>query len=628
MAEIRQINIKPGETIQITCEDVQPTPQPEPTPDGDKGKHLYSMGAVSDAHFDVDDEHNSEYEQDLKNALRYYERESVDAVNSAGDLCQYNDGDLDAFRKAYGASTRLPFFTAMGNHDYLRIYHKRKDKTQADCEKLWRQIVELQGGDVHYFGSTFKDNQNFWYEKNGDIWLFLSIDYGKSTGSPWDDVARGFNLLDYTDKYVSQMMQYVADTKYDGSREKNFDYQFYNPAALIWAKRLIDVNPKKRIFLNAHHFIPNGAGDTFGYYSRLRIWPYPTSDAIRNKYYSGSNTLCGLTFWFFDKLLQQHQNIIMSDGHSHYETTAQEDVITRHYDVKQPTGKEVTPLVDDLNTLIGTQYDYQLYTPVGHSTGDTAPTIHLPSLSKPTTRDGKSLYGASEGCIIEVYEKAVTVKWIRFKSEGSSSYENKVVKTVDFNLPNDQSAVVIPEEPETDDHITLIIKNTTEETVCFSGKLNLYISQSLDCVYQDTMPACMAAPDSTDGGNPHWWKNPFTLKPGEEKVVTLPEIYKDYVGNGKEVKAVDVHLSDYVGCYFVPKDKVTDKGVVQIPAVKLGCAVYDAKKKETSNSAFIAYVAPIGEKIEMGKTYRLDITSVSTNYKLMAGDKDNRYIHV
>jgi hypothetical protein len=201
------------------------------------------------------------------------------------------------------------------------------------------------------------------------------------------------NLLDYNDKYVKQMTDYVKDTPYNRDMEKNYDYQFYHPNALMWVKDIIENNKGRRIFLFMHHFLPAKAGDTFDTYKHLRMWPVPTSAAIENKYYSGSNTVCGITYWFFDKLLKENTNVVCFGGHSHCGWTEQEDKITRRYNVTQPTGSEVTPVVDDLNSLNGTEYDYQIYRTVGSSVCDCAPTIHLPSLSKPTATNGIGVSG-------------------------------------------------------------------------------------------------------------------------------------------------------------------------------------------------------------------------------------------
>jgi len=432
----------------------------------DKGRLLYKVGLMSDIHMDVEDSHNSEYMTDLKNACEVFVREGCEFVCSCGDFAQYNDADYDMFKDWYGAhgySRGLRLFTPLGNHDYLRLFTIRKPEDQYVDDgalynylPMWANVGEFHNiinpsdgkyeSDLHFFEHgvgwdcgykegwrSSKSKLNYWTEKHGDIYAFLSVDYGTMAyGDPWDTLARGINRLDYNDEYVKQMTEYVKDTDYNRQRETNFDYQFYTPEALMWLKGLVEDNPQKRIFVFMHHFMPNKAGDTFGSYSRLRIWPVTASMAIKQKYYSGSNTVCGLTFHFLNKLMREHTNAIYFGGHSHYAWRQQEDKITREYNVDLPTGNEVTPLVDDLNSLLDTEYDYQLYSPVGHSVGDCATTIHLPSLSKPVSQDGQTLYGASEGGVMEVYENGVIIKCIRFKADGSSQYTNEVVKTIEL----------------------------------------------------------------------------------------------------------------------------------------------------------------------------------------------------
>ena len=468
MAEIRKINIKPGETIHITCEEseaVQTTPGPsysggESAAEKQKGSLRYKVGLVSDLHFDAEDSHNSEYAQDFINAIDYFRNAGVDFLCNAGDICQYNDNDLKLYNEYYTTYAWAPtnaglrIFTSLGNHDYLRLFSKGQDLGKLNNyiapftgEDYWKQYGYAQKTDyIQFFeydgqwneqqygkGRTVKSKLSYWVELHGDIYIFLSIDYGDHANpAVWDYCARGMNRLDYNNKYVQMMMDYVSDTPYDRSRETNFDYQFYHPNSLTWLKDIVENNRDKRIFLFMHHFMPNMSGDTNQDYSHLRIWPVPTSAAIQQKYYSGSNTPTGLTFWFLDKLLRENLNIVCFGGHSHYEWGEQVDIVRRAYYVKQPTGNEVTPLVDDLNSLNGTQYDYRLYTTVGHSYADCAPTIHLPSLSKPVNRAGQSLYGASQGAIMEVYDNGVSIQCIAFKNQGDTRYRNQVIGTIDL----------------------------------------------------------------------------------------------------------------------------------------------------------------------------------------------------
>lgn len=613
----REIQIQADEMIKITVAKQQ-VQEPAPTPSNNEGKPMYIVGMEGDQHFDTEDSHNSEYMEDQRNALLYYEKAGAAFVASTGDLCQYKDKDLIAFNEAYNSA--LPFFTCMGNHDYLRIYEQKDAAHQVpsgykDFEDLWDKTVKClaKGADIHYFGTSFKDHLNFWFEKDGDIWLFTSIDYGGSTERY--DVIRAINRLDYNNENVKLMTAYVADTQYDRSREKDYDYQLYNPAVLIWVKKLFEANPKKRKFWQAHHFLPGKAGDTFDVYKHLRMWPVPSSAEILDKSYSGCNTVSGLTYWFIEKLLREHLNVILSGGHSHYAIGEQEDVIKRAYRMTLPTGNEVTPLVDNVNSLDGTAYDYQIYRTDGSSWADSAPTVHIPSLAKPDKRYGQTLYGASEGVLMEVYDNKVVLKFIRFKAEGDTQYKNEVVKTVELPIANDSSAVVEPTmpkpSPDTDpsqEGITLRIHNSMTETVRFSGKLQLYVTPELSETL-DTLPAFLCPPDDTSDGWPHWTENKYTLKPKEYITVELGEIILDY----PTATPVKRNLSDYIGKKFKDADEGTFDVNLSIPAVKLGVYVYDSDKKSYSNSAFMLHVKPLGETIQRGRTYDLYIDQLKSN---------------
>jgi hypothetical protein len=437
----------------------------------DSGEPLYSVGKVADVHFYIEDYRNTEYQEDFKNALRYFEQQGVTHIDSNGDLCQYKDGDLIEFRKAY--DSELPFYSSMGNHDYLRIYEQKDAAHQVpsgytDHEDLWYQTVQslASDADVHYFGTTFKDHLNFFFERHGDLHVFISVDYGMSLERY--DVIRAINPLDYDDANVKQMTDYVSDTPYDRSRESKFDYRFYNPAALIWLKNILEANPKKRVFLNMHHFLPAGAGDIFSMYRHLRIWPMATPEVISEKIYSGSNTLCGLEYWFIEKLLRNHLNTICFGGHSHYAINEQEDVMRRAYMVTQPTGNEVTPIVDAISMVEGTEYDYQIYRPTGHSYADIAPTMHIPSLARPAMRDNEELYGASEGVLMEVYDEKVILKFVRFKEDGSEQYTNEVIKTVEIAVTNDLSPLVEPEQQQKTGSRRFMARGDDDERPFFS----------------------------------------------------------------------------------------------------------------------------------------------------------------
>lgn len=618
MAEIRQISIKPGETIQIVCEEVQPSPEPQPSPTPDSGDPMYKVGKISDAHFDIEDKNNSEYLEDLKNALRYFEQQGVAHVDCNGDLCQYKDKDLIAFREAY--DTELPFFTCMGNHDYLRIYEQKDASHQVpsgykDFEDLWYQTVQslAKGAEIHYFGTTFKDHLNFFFEKQGDLHVFISVDYGLSRERY--DVIRAINPLDYDDQNVKLMTEYVSDTPYDRQREKNFDYRFYNPAALIWLKNLLEANPKKRVILNMHHFSPAGAGDIFSVYRHLRIWPMPTPELISDKFYSGSNTLCGLEYWFIEKLLRNHLNAICFGGHSHYAAREQEDVMYRAYMVSQPTGNEVTPLVDDISSLDGTQYDYQIYRPAEHSYAKIAPSVHLPSLAKPADRVGKTLYTASEGVLMEVYEEKVVLKFVRFKTEGMKSYTNEVVKTVEIDVKNDQTPLVEPEQPAPEPEptfkgVTIRFINRTGQDIRFSGKFLPYSQED-----SDAMPFYLCAPQTVDDYC-HFTENNFSLKNGETMTFKFTEL-TEYTANHGTMITKKIPLSTVLGKHFDTADSA--EWPAGVPAIKFGVRCIDRSSGSQSTGPAMIHAMPVIESnslIKEGGVYDVILDKIKTNATL------------
>ena len=627
MAESKIIKINPGDSVTIVCEEVQPTPKPEPTPTPtpDNGEPMYKVGKISDAHFDIEDSHNSEYLDDLKNALRYYEQQGVTHIDCNGDLCQYKDKDLIAFREAY--DSKLPFFTVMGNHDYLRIYEQKDASHQVptgykDFEDLWYQTVQsLAGGaDVHYFGTTFKDHLNFFFEKHGDLHVFISIDYGASFERY--DVIRAVNRLDYDDPNVKLMTQYVSDTPYDCKRETNFDYRFYNPAALVWLKNILEANPKKRVFLNMHHFLPAGAGDIFSVYRHLRIWPMPTPELIDEKFYSGSNTLCGLEYWFIEKLLRNHLNAICFGGHSHYAAREQEDVMYRAYMVSQPTGKEVTPLVDDLNSLDGTKYDYQIYRPAEHSYAAIAPSVHLPSLAKPADRVGKTLYGASEGVLMEVYDEKVVLKFIRFKTEGMKTYTNEIVKTVELSLKNDASPLVEPDQPTPEPEptfkgITIRFINRTGQDIRFAGKFLPYNQEDTEA-----MPFYLCPPNKVDDYC-HWSENPYSLRNGESMTFEFTELTEYYANKGKLTKK-KIPLSTIYGKHFRLADTAVWPG--GIAAIKFGVYSYGRHDGGTGTGPAMIHAVPITHDnclIKEGGVYEVILDKIKDNATL-----DKSYIDI
>lgn len=470
----RIIEIDPDEKVIISVRQQTPTietPAPQPVTDDGYGKLKTKVGIVSDIHCDVDDSNGSMYGDDLINAINMFRREGVDFIASLGDLCEYDDKDLEVFNMIYNnhvwepTAYHLRFFTAIGNHDYLRLFSDRGQDTDQATERLSQQFRPFNGEDLwqlygyadkkdyiqffeyggqwdkQYVGErTVKGKLSYWVEFNGDIYVFLSVDYGPHADpSIWDWCSKAMNLLNYDDAYVRDMMRYVADTPYDQEKEGKFDYQFYNPNQLIWLKDILANNRDRRVFIFTHHFMPQKAGNEAfdswrDYYSKLRLWPYTSNKAIQRRYWSGSNTVCGLTFWFLNKLNNDYPNAVWFSGHSHYQWSDDtNNFCTDDYPIVQPSGDEKIPDVEDIKSLS----DCGWYTRTcGQSIADCGMNIHVPSLAKPTTNtDGSTLYAASEGAIMEVYERATILLCYTFRRVNDTDYTNELVRKITIPMP-------------------------------------------------------------------------------------------------------------------------------------------------------------------------------------------------
>ena len=294
--------------------------EPEPITEESKSKLLYKVGLISDMHYDVADSKKSEYAEDITNALKYFKQQEVDFIASCGDFAQYDFKDFDGFYNLYKKNTPdIRLYTCLGNHDYLLMYDEHNTMSESDRQMAWQNtIADLHcrtdvkdrksseaENDIHFFEydapwdapkgtgtRTIKSKLNYWIERHGDIYVFLSVDYGKDPiPQLWGTMANAVSLLDKNDKYVKQMKEYVKDTSYNEKLEGKFDYQFYHPNTMIWLKDIIEANKDKNVFVFTHHYLTHKAGGNTPsngkwFYSQMRVWPYTSDERIRQRYYS------------------------------------------------------------------------------------------------------------------------------------------------------------------------------------------------------------------------------------------------------------------------------------------------------------------------------------------------------
>lgn len=257
---------------------------------------------------------------------------------------------------------------------------------------------------------------NYWLQKDNDIYIFLSVDYGDdvwSINNEWHDRmihARTIINLNTDDPYIKRMKEYVSDTEYS-SADEPYNYQYYSPNTLIWLKEIIENNKNKKIYVFTHHFLPHKSGNSNGVpqngayqYSDIN----KAGDLIATGLNKGSNSVTGIEFWFLNKLQNLYKNVIWFSGHSHISWEVDGHFDNNDYTIVSPSAQN--------------KYVYTKATSIPKS--KSAWTVSLPSLSKPrfiNNNESQRLYEDAEMGIMEVYEKGVKIKGYKIRENNKDS---------------------------------------------------------------------------------------------------------------------------------------------------------------------------------------------------------------
>lgn len=462
----------------------------------DLGGFLYKVGLISDVHFDADDIYGKQYMSDLSNALDYFKSQNVKFISCAGDLCNYVDNnyeydlnDLNKFNEIYSKygydkskQKHIRLYNCLGNTDYMKLY------SEGYSDKIYNEITYFNLNhiykDIKYFEYNGEWNKQYVGERTNksktsyyitckhdnnkvdeDIYVYLSVDYGYHTNVTINQLTRACNKLDYNDKYVKQLIPIAKEAGYDYDIDGKFDYQFYDSNSLIWLKDIIENNLDKHIFVFMHHGLPHKAGngtsynDGFTYNSYNRIFPYDYHHTIlKDIERSGSNTLCGLQFYFLNWLNNTYKHVIWFSGHTHYSWESGDSTYVnqfsgdqylnfcnRDFNIYKPTGNEYYNNPANSKS-ISIDYKPRIYTRiplalpvksdnklsemyVDNPIDTSAWNIHLPSLSQPSTRiKDNVMYKSSEGALMEVYQNGIRIRELLFKHEDSQQYINYIIK--------------------------------------------------------------------------------------------------------------------------------------------------------------------------------------------------------
>lgn len=232
-----------------------------------KGKLSYKFGIISDIHYNrYDDFSDDDGVGAFDNALKFLNDQGIDFVSSLGDLSAY--GELDSLTKYNTAINKYPnmtVYSCMGNHDAGYTYYEGNTKITN-----FAKYVNTKMKSDKNIKSINDTGVDFVYEKNGDIFIFLSQ-------VQWKYSVDSFLLLD---------------------------------GQLNWLEKNLNTYANKNIYLFFHTYFASGSGDSINTVGNLQnsagytydlTYPYGAKDEKR-----------------FRSLLNKYPNVTVFGGHSHW----------------------------------------------------------------------------------------------------------------------------------------------------------------------------------------------------------------------------------------------------------------------------------------------------------------------
>lgn len=365
-----------------------------------KEKLLYSVGLISDIHYnDMDESDNDpdtiskidgEYHSDLGNALHYFKQKNVDFVCCVGDITTDNNPHLTNYKLHIDKYfSDMSIYSCIGNHDNMVIYN---GDTKENINN-WNKCASMfNDGLVKHYCS---DGTSFYFikenETDDDVFIFLNLDYGGDVSTPY------------------------ANSTDNGVNDADRNHQYYSWESLYWFRDVLEQFKDKRCFVFTHLFFRHKSGnyngnDYYNYYS-----------AHTRRY-----TLRGEQCVFLNELNNTYKNSIWFSGHTHYIWKWQE------------LDKNINICNQDREFIEGDGNTYPLkHIEFTGRTKECAYNIHIPSLSRPLKIDTNyscDLY-RSEGALMNVYETYIEIIGLTFKfDDGINEYKNVVVPLANYRI--------------------------------------------------------------------------------------------------------------------------------------------------------------------------------------------------
>lgn len=226
-----------------------------------EGKLSYKFGVMSDVHFNRYKDYSKDDAVDAFNtAMKFVSDQGIDFVGVAGDLSSNGEQDsYDKFNATINKYPNITVYTITGNHDTRNLAgFKKSMNTKAKTDKNIKTIAN--------------EGLDFIYEKNGDIFVFLS-----------------------------QIKWAYGSAKYSILLENE---------QLNWLEKNLNTYAGKNVYVFFHSYFASENGDV--------------TTAVGNLINPGGYTY-DLTYTFggqdetrFRRLLNKYPNVTVFSGHSHW----------------------------------------------------------------------------------------------------------------------------------------------------------------------------------------------------------------------------------------------------------------------------------------------------------------------
>ena len=610
-------------------------------------EELYTVGLISDIHFhdtsnspivtnhseggnsSSSSEKNSLYEQDLEYLLNNPFR-NVDFIASPGDISTYSLNDFARFTEIYNQfATNIPFYCSTGNHDHGLIYGSIGSAFYNGSSMIgsstsggrWTNINgnDCPGSLAKGTKTTFGTKGSYFIQKNGDVYVFLMLDYGSEYSGKEKSQVQPHNQLPQN-YYTNKMMQDCGKTGIFSGSESNFNFQYYNPFDLVYLGELIRNNSNKRIFVFSHHFFTNKSGNNKNYHP------------------GGSTCLMGLTLYYLNWLNDTYSNVIWFTGHSHISWTDTTSGVIHWTNIKYGVN---TTNISQYNNLIlnggitGEHYWDNMWnitgfydsnkSNVGNRNGDDVYyrvqtdssqkggwNVHLPSMSRPISTAGSNMNSGCEAAIMRVYSNKVEIEKLGYDYNSSrneyNEYSNISEKTLTISLSNNNDAIVEPsiEVPVVEcDYINISIKNTLSEPAYFTGRLEIALKNSSNQIVW--LPLMFSQNTDIYYDNAYWDDNVKVINSGEtftQKYYKVPVYTRD--GSKWKIPYTPTSINSYLG-YTFATDNEANANLNGATAVRFFSAVLEEETVRTSNGEMYT-INPISGQLTANGTYSFEIT--------------------